>query len=76
MKEVWIVNMGIGENATQREAMRVFSNKRDAVNWVRNHFQEQIKTLDNLAEHMGINIGNSFYIYRMDVLEKTGLRGT
>lgn len=65
--EVWIVNMGLGENVERDKAMRVFTTKEKAFGWVRKHFEDQIKDLDNDMEHTpnGLNIGNSFHIYPM-----------
>lgn len=75
MKEVWIVNMGVGENVRQREAMRVFGEKEDAIKYVEDCFRNQIKSLHNFQSPGGLHVGNSFYIYPMDIIEKENLEG-
>jgi len=70
LKTVWIVNMGIGEDVKQRVAMRVFAKKEHAIQWVKEHFEGQIKELQNVNALTRLHIGNSFYIYPMEITKK------
>jgi hypothetical protein len=68
--KVWIVNMGLGrdDDTVNRKAMRVFTSKRAAFDWVRDQFTAQLESLDeSFDSDMGLTIGNSFHIYEMDV---------
>ena len=75
MKGIWMVSMGIGEMVNDRKPIRFFENKKDALNWVKKHFESQIKTLigaekqEYNSSYYGLNIGNSFCIDYKEIEE-------
>jgi hypothetical protein len=75
MKYIWAVSMGIGENVSERRAMRIFSDKKSAYAWVAKHFADDLLSVKNHADRDwddGVTIGNSFAVRRMEVEEGEG----
>jgi len=70
--KVWLVNMGIDDKVEDTQPIRAFRRKQDAINFVIMHLEEDIAYLKKKLkeDNIHVTIGNSFYIYSMEVEEK------